>query len=112
MDKLICPPLRMPIPRAVSWLTAAAGFVVAFLGWWVNDLWRLATWPTHQFDLDDSMERHKMLKLASFALVMAVAIAVILALAYYFGWPWYEWVSVVFVLAFLYCVATGIRISA
>ena len=66
----------------------------AVLGWSFNDLWRVATWPRVQFDIDDSLPRHKLLLLAQPRQ----------------WWRWFEWGAPIFVCAFLYSVATGIRL--
>ena len=82
----------------------------AVLGWSFNDLWRVATWPRVQFDIDDSLPRHKLLLLALFGLAILVTIATIAVVAHVFGWSWFEWGAPIFVCAFLYSVATGIRL--
>jgi hypothetical protein len=106
----LSPSVEFKTPSLLRWPMIALAFMVAAAAWWGQDLWRVATAPRWSFDLDDSLPRDKLLKLALFAFAVVLAAIAVATTAYVRQWMWFEWVSLLFVLSFLYAVATGIRL--
>ena len=97
------------IKRAVEILVVVGSLLLWVATWHVVDLYQLATWPRWQLENRDSMEPHKLLKLALFGF------GALLSLGTFAGWAighhfnFVEWFPPVLVLGFLYAAATGTR---
>ena len=97
--------------RSERWVMVALSLLLLAVVWWVNDLWRVMTWPRHQLEMDGAMSRGELLSISLFAFVLVLIAAVITIVARMYGWYFAEWAMPMFVLGFLYSVTTYIRIS-
>lgn len=111
MDTLhLSPKARIQTPEVLRWVIVGLSFLLATAVWWMSDLWRLATWPKHQIEMDGAMPRRALAAITGFAVVMVLCEAAITWIAFARGMYFIEWIMPTFVFGFLYSVASFIRL--
>ncbi len=93
-----------------TWILLPLMLVPLALIWWASDLWRLMTWPRHQLEMDDALPRRQLAELALFGFAVVLVAAVTTIVASVNDWHLIEWAIWMFVLGFLYSVASFIRL--
>ena len=111
MDTLhLNPRLRIKMPEFLRWVVVGLSFLLAMATWWVSDLWRLATWSTHQIEMDGAMPRRALAAITGFAVAMVLCEVAVTWVSIAHGARFVEWIMPTFVFGFLYSVASFIRL--
>ena len=111
MDTLqLDPKVRVRMPEFLRWVVVGLSFLLVATTWWVSDLWRLATWPAHQIELDGAMPRRSLAILTGFVVAILLGEAAVTWMTISHSFHVLEWAMLSFALFFLYFVATFIRV--